>query len=201
MPDRAPDPWVLPVTLTGRIVRVEPLEPRHAPGLLAAADPALFRFTPQGPAEWSVAGFEADIRRVTALPDVVAFAMILVETGAVIGRTTYMDIRPPHRGLEIGRTWISRPHQGTKVNPEVKHLMLRHAFETLGAIRVQLATGGNNLHSQAAIAKLGAVKEGTLRKQRILADGTPRDTVYYSILDDEWPRIKAGLEARLGWNP
>lgn len=201
MPDHAPDPWVQPVTLKGRIVRVEPLELRHAPGLLAAADPSLFRFTPQGPAEWSVAGFEADIRRVTALPDVVAFAMVHAQTGAVIGRTTYMDIRPPNKGLEIGRTWISRPHQGTKVNPEVKYLMLRHAFETLGAIRVQFTTGGNNLHSQAAIAKLGAVKEGTLRKQRILPDGSPRDTVYYSILDNEWPAIKARLEDRLGWKP
>ena len=193
--------WVEPVTLEGRAVRVEPLELRHAPGLLAAADPELFRFTPQGPAEWSVAGFEADIRKVTALADVVAFAMVHVRTGAVIGRTTYMDIRPPNRGLEIGRTWIARPHQGTGVNPEVKYLMLRHAFETLGAIRVQFTTGGNNLHSQGAIAKLGAVREGVLRKQRILPDGTHRDTVYYSILDSEWPGVKRALEARLGYAP
>ena len=193
--------WVEPVTMNGRVVRLEPLELRHAPGLLAAASPELFRFTPQAPPEWSVAGFEADIRKVNAIEDVVAFAMVLVETGAVIGRTTYMEIREQHKGLEIGRTWISRPHQGTKVNPEVKYLMLRHAFERLGAMRVQFTTGGTNLHSQAAIAKLGAVKEGVLRKQRILPDGTPRDTVYYSILDSEWRGIKRSLEARRGYVP
>jgi N-acetyltransferase len=193
--------WVEPVMLCGRVVRVEPLELRHAPGLLEAATPDLFTYTPQAPKEWSLAGFEADVRRVTTLPGVVAFAMVEVATGKVIGRTTYMDIQPDSRGLEIGRTWISRPHQGTAVNPEVKYLMLRHAFEMLGAIRVQFTTGGTNLHSQAAIAKLGAVREGVLRKNRIMPTGLPRDTVYYSILEEEWPAVKLRLTERLGWEP
>lgn len=188
---------VQPVTLTGRVVRLEPLEPRHAPGLLAAADPSLFRFTPQGPAEWSAAGFEADIRRINAIPDSVAFAIIHLESGAVIGRTTYMEIRPNDRGLEVGRTWISRSHQGTAVNPEAKYLMLRHAFQALGTIRVQFKTGHENLHSQRAIAKLGAVCEGTLRNHMILPDGRTRHTVVFSITDAEWPAIKTGLEHRL----
>jgi RimJ/RimL family protein N-acetyltransferase len=193
--------WVTPVTLEGRGVRLEPLAPVHAPGLFAAADPSLFHFTPQAPGEWSVAGFEADIRRVTALPDVVAFAVIHRSSGRVIGRTTYMDIRPQARGVEIGRTWIERAHHRSAVNPEMKYLLLRHAFQALAppAIRVQLTTSATNLHSQRAIAKLGAVREGTLRKHRIGQDGASGDTVMYSITDEEWPGIRVQLERRLGW--
>jgi RimJ/RimL family protein N-acetyltransferase len=195
--------WVEPLTLAGRIVRLEPLDVRHAPGLLAAATPDLFVHTPQAPKEWSLAGFEADVRRVNALAGVVAFAMVEVASGRVIGRTTYMEILPDHKGLEIGRTWIARPYQGTKLNPEVKYLMLRHAFESLApaAIRVQFTTGASNLHSQAAIAKLGAVREGVLRKNRIMPTGLPRDTVYYSIVAEEWGSVKKRLEERLGWVP
>ena len=109
-----PMAWIEPVTLEGKVVRLEPLEPRHAPGMFAAADPELFRFTPQYPKEWSVAGFEQQIRDLNALSDVVALAVIHRETGALIGRSTFMDIKPQHRGVEIGRTWISRPHQGTR---------------------------------------------------------------------------------------
>src|SRR4029453_5769932 len=99
--------------------------------------------------------------------------------------STYMEIRPPHKGLEIGNTWISRPHQGTRINPEMKLLMLRHAFETLGAVRVQLKTGHTNLHSQRAIAKLGATREGTLRNHMIEPDGRYRDTRVFSNHTDE----------------
>ena len=118
-----------------------------------------------------------------------------------------MDIQPESRGVEIGRTWIARAHQGTRVNPELKLLMLRHAFEELSptSIRVQLTTGGTNLHSQTAIAKLGAIREGTLRHNRIVPAGPDpagptmrRDTVYYSILESEWPDVKARLIARIG---
>ncbi len=198
--------WIAPVVLEGHLVRLEPLTTAHAPDLLAAADPEIFRFTPQMPPEWSIAGFEREIAKVTALPDVVAFAIIHRETNKAIGRTTYMDIRAPHRGVEIGRTWIGRAHQGTRVNPEIKFLMLRHAFEVLSptAIRVQLCTGGTNLHSQRAIAKLGAVREGVLRHSRIVPGGPSptdppvfRDTVFFSILADEWPTVKRGLLARI----
>jgi RimJ/RimL family protein N-acetyltransferase len=108
-----------------------------------------------------------------------------------------MDIRPKHMGLEIGTTWIGRAHQGTKVNPESKLLLLAHAFERLGCERVQLKTDGRNLQSQHAIEKLGAVKEGVLRKHMIMPDGFVRDTVMYSIVAAEWPDVKRGLEARL----
>ncbi len=189
--------WVKPITLEGGVVRLEPLHQRHAPGLLAAASPDLFRFTPQGPPEWSVAGFESNIARFTAVPDLVPFAITLRDSGEVIGRTTYMEIRPAHRGLEIGNTWISRAHQGTRVNPDMKLIMMRHAFESLAAIRVQLKTGHTNLHSQRAIAKLGAVREGVLRNHMIEPGGTFRDTVVFSITAGEWPTVKEGLEARL----
>lgn len=198
--------WITPTTLVGSIATLVPLEVKHAADLFAAAEPELFRFTPQAPPEWSVTGFERDIARVTSLPEVVALAIVHNASGRVIGRTTYIDIRADARGVEIGRTWISRAHQGTRVNPEIKYLMLRHAFEALspGAIRVQLTTGGTNLHSQRAISKLGAVREGVLRKFRIVPNGSDpaaervvRDTVVFSILDDEWPHVKRELEARL----
>ncbi len=198
--------WISPTTLSGTLLRLEPLESRHAPDLLAAADPELFRHTPQAPPEFTLAGFEQNIARVNSLPDVVALAIIHLPTGKAIGRSTFMDIQPQNRGVEIGRTWIARAHHGTRVNPELKFLMLRHAFEELSptAIRVQLTTGGTNLHSQAAISKLGATREGTLRHNRIVPSGPDpagptmlRDTVFYSILADEWPRVKQGLLGRM----
>lgn len=203
-----PIAWIEPVTLRGRVVRLEPLETRHAADLSAAADAELFRYTPQAPPELSVAGFEGQIARLRLVPNVVALAIVLEETGRAIGRSTYMDIQPEHRGVEIGRTWIGRAYQGAKVNPEIKYLMLSHAFERLTptAIRVQFTTGATNVHSQAAIAKLGAVREGVLRKNRIVPGGPDpnepkitRDSVYYSILAEEWPRVKARLEERIGW--
>jgi ribosomal-protein-alanine N-acetyltransferase len=196
--------WITPVTLRGKAVRLEPLEQRHAADLFAAADQGLFQHTMQAPEEWSVAGFEAEMEKVKASPGVVAFAIVLNETGRAMGRTTYMDIKPEYRGVEIGRTWIGRAHHGTRVNPEIKLLMLEHAFERLAptAIRVQITTNGTNLHSQAAIAKLGAVKEGVLRKARIMPPAlgrgeAVRDWVIFSILEEEWPGVKARLRDRL----
>lgn len=204
--------WVQPCVIEhaeiARVVRLEPLEQRHAPDLLAASDPELFRHSMQAPPEWSARGFELEMAKVKALPNVVAFAIVLAsgpDAGRAIGRSTYMDIRAEHRGLEIGRTWIGRRWHGTRVNPEAKYLMLRHAFERLAptAIRVQLTTNITNLHSQAAITKLGAVREGTLRKSRILppvlerTEPAVRDWVMFSIIDDEWPGAKQRLIERL----
>jgi RimJ/RimL family protein N-acetyltransferase len=201
--------WVTPTTLecpgVARTIRLVPLEMRHAEEVMALADPELFRHTMQGPDEWSIRGFEWEFERVMATWGVVAFAIVLADTGKAIGRTTFMDVRPEHRGLEIGRTWIARRYHATRVNPEAKYLMLRHAFERLSptAVRVQLTTNGTNLHSQAAISKLGAVREGVLRKARIMPPGTGRpeplvrDWVYYSVIDEEWPAVKARLEQRL----
>jgi N-acetyltransferase len=189
--------WITPITLEGTFVRLEPLQAIHAPGLLSAADRALFQFTPQGPDEWSVDGFRRDIERLNAMHDVVAFAIVSRAKEVVVGRTTYMDIQPQHRGIEIGRTWISSSCHGTVVNPETKYLMLRHAFEDRGAIRVEFKTGVDNLHSQRAIAKLGCVREGVLRQDRLLANGRARDSVVFSIVDHEWPEIKTTLEGRI----
>ena len=189
--------WIQPITLRGRSVTLEPLAPRHAPGLLAAATPELFRFTPQGPDEWSLAGFVRNIAKFTAIPDLVPFAIIHNDSGAVIGRTTFMEIRPAHRGLEIGNTWLAKAHHGTRINPEMKLLLMTHAFETLNAIRVQYKTGHTNLHSQAAIAKLGAPREGLLRNHMIEPGGNFRHTVVFSITIEEWPAIKRNLEQRL----
>lgn len=200
--------WIEPVVMNGGLIRLEPLEARHAPGLLSAADQDLFRFTPQAPAQWSVQGFVDQIATLRARPDVVPFAVVLSETGVAIGRTTYMDIQAEHQGVEIGRTWIGRAYHATAVNPEMKFLMLRHAFERLAppAVRVQLTTAATNVHSQRAIAKLGAVREGVLRSNRVVPSGPSptdppmyRDTVFFSILRDEWPTIRRGLLDRLRW--
>jgi RimJ/RimL family protein N-acetyltransferase len=141
------------------------------------------------------------MRKTLAMEGRLPFAIVLRETGQPVGSTSYFDIRPAHRGLEIGYTWYAQAYQGTHINPENKYLLLRHAFETLGAVRVQLKTDKRNLRSQHAIAKLGAKLEGTLRKHTILENGYIRDTVMFSITDDEWPEVKAGLEARLGYVP
>ncbi|HKP53920.1 MAG TPA: GNAT family protein [Chloroflexia bacterium] len=192
---------VEPVRLEGRIVRVELLSVDHAPELWEVADPGLFPYMWTWADVSSVDAFRSNIKALLSIPDWCSFAIVSQETGKAIGTTSYLEIRPAHRGLEIGSTWIGRAYHGTLVNPENKYLLLRHAFETLGAIRVQLKTDGRNLHSQAAIAKLGAKLEGTLRKHVVMPDGFLRDTVMYSIIDDEWPGVKAGLEARLGYVP
>ena len=189
------------VRLDGRVVRVEPLSVDHALDLWEVADPGLFPYMWSWADVSSVDAFRRNIEALLAIPDWRSFAIVMQETGKAVGCTSYLEIRPAHRGLEIGSTWIGRAYQGTSVNPENKYLLLRHAFETLGAIRVQLKTDGRNLQSQAAIAKLGAKLEGTLRKHIVMPDGYLRDTVMYSILDDEWPVVKAGLEARLGYVP
>ncbi|HET7076905.1 MAG TPA: GNAT family protein [Chloroflexia bacterium] len=191
---------VAPITLQGREIRLEPLTLDHAPALWRQADPAIFAYIPH-PVDDTLPAFETYLSGLLRAPDYQPFAMVRQETGQSVGVTCYMDIRPAHRGLEIGSTWIARPYQGTRVNPESKYLLLRHAFENLGAVRVQLKTDGRNRQSQAAIAKLGAQREGVLRKHLILQDGYIRDTVMFSIIAEEWPAVKAGLETRLGYAP
>lgn len=188
-----------PVTLEGRHVRLEPLAERHLDGLWAAADdPALWRFT------WDRLGSRADVdgwfaraeqarRAGTALP----FATVLASDGTVVGSTRFMNASAPDLRVEIGSTFVGAAWQRTAVNTEAKYLMLRHAFEAWGCVRVELKTGHRNLRSQAAILGLGARQEGTLRRHTRMPDGTWRDTVYFSVLDDEWPKVKAGLEARM----
>ena len=155
---------VRPVVIEGKTVRVEPLTWEHSEGLWRVAEPAIFKITPGPMGEWNRENWDVFMKKTLAMEGRIPFAVVLKETGQPVGSTSYFDIRPAHKGLEIGYTWYAMAYQGTQVNPENKYLLLRHAFETLGAIRVQLKTDKRNLRSQAAIAKLGAKLEGTLRK-------------------------------------
>jgi RimJ/RimL family protein N-acetyltransferase len=188
---------VQPVVLEGPSIRLEPLTLEHVPRLWPRADLDLFEHMLEWPRDASLEAFDAWVRLSLAKPGSLLFAIVDRATGDALGTTGYLEIRPPHRGLEVGRTWIARGHQGTRVNPESKLLLLTHAFEALGAVRVQLRTDVNNLHSQRAIEKLGARREGVLRRFQIRANGFGRDTAVYSIIDEEGPAVKAGLEARL----
>ncbi len=187
---------VEPITLEGETVRLEPLAEGHAADLARAASEDLFAYH-FPPSELSEDGFRTQIAGLSSLPDWCPFAIVHREEQRAVGMSCYLDIRAAHRGLEIGFTWVGKPWQRTRVNPEAKLLLLRHAFETLGAIRVQLKTDLRNTQSQRAIEKLGAVREGVLRKQMVLPDGHQRDTVMYAITDDEWPALREGLEKRL----
>jgi RimJ/RimL family protein N-acetyltransferase len=126
-----------------------------------------------------------------------AFAVFHERDGGVVGSTSYLGVAPKRKIAEIGSTWYSSEVQGTVVNPECKYLLLKHAFEDWGAIRVQLGTDVNNVHSQRAILKLGAKFEGKLRNHGFRQDGSIRDTVLYSIIASEWLAVKKGLEARV----
>jgi RimJ/RimL family protein N-acetyltransferase len=191
---------VTPVTMEGTRVRLEPLTQSHQEALTAIGlDEEIWRWTSTAPirtaeemaAYIALALAERDGGR--ALP----FATIDRATGRAIGSTRYAAIEPRHRRLEIGWTWLGRAWQRTAANTEAKYLMLRHAFETLGCIRVELKTDALNERSRAAIQRIGAREEGTLRRHMVTSTGRIRDTVYYSILDSEWTQVKAELEGRL----
>lgn len=190
-----------PILLAGRLVRLEPLTPGHAAGLFEAlmADPAVWRWLPGPPPESSAQLAEqiAGDLEMQARGELVPFTQVEQATGRPVGRTNYLNISRRDRGLEIGGTWLGKPWHRTGLNTEAKYLLLRHAFEELGAVRVQLKTDGRNLQSQAAITRLGAVREGTLRKHMLVHDGVIRDTVMFSVIDTEWPAVKARLEGML----
>lgn len=188
---------VEPISLEGPTIRLEPLVPGHAPLLWPKAGPEVFQHTLEWPRDETAEAFEDWLRYCLTRPDAFLWTLFVKETGEAVGMTGYLEIRPQHLGLEIGRTWIARSHQGTRINPESKYLLLRHAFEDLGAVRVQFKTDLNNVHSQRAIEKLGAQREGVLRRYQKRSNGFVRDTVVYSILAEEWPEVKARLEARL----
>ncbi|HEV8612924.1 MAG TPA: GNAT family protein, partial [Gemmatimonadales bacterium] len=189
-----------PLVLEGDAVRLEPLEQRHAEALLeAAADPEIWLYLPAYQPQ-SLAAMQAWIEganKAATSGDQIPFAILDPVTGRAVGSTRFLEIRWDSRALEIGWTWLAGPVQRTRVNTETKFLLLRHAFEDLGALRVQFKTDGRNVRSQRALERIGALKEGVLRKQRINHDGYVRDAVYYSILDDEWPAVWAGLVEKL----
>ncbi len=188
---------VEPVTLEGARVRMEPLSlDRHFEGLCAIGlDPELWR--------WTIAEIRTadDLRRYleTALREQQAgfslpFATRDLASGRVAGCTRFGNIAREHLRVEIGWTWVGRPFQRSHVNTEAKYLMLRHAFETWRCRRVELKTDARNRRSRAAMLRIGCVEEGTMRKHMVREDGAPRDSTYYSVVDDEWPSVKARLE-------
>jgi RimJ/RimL family protein N-acetyltransferase len=191
---------VQPVSLIGRVVRLEPLSESHIPELaLAGADETIWRFMPYGlvNSETKMGEWVRDLLGRAARGTDLPFAVIHLDSGKAIGSTRYMDIQPQHRGLEIGGTWYGAAYQRTAVNTECKLLLLTHAFEALGCVRVQLKTDSRNERSQRAIERLGAVREGVLRDHMLMPDGYRRSSVYYSVLQAEWPGVKARLQARL----
>lgn len=183
--------------LEGRIVRLEPLVEAHRELLRTVADdPELWRWITQwGHGEHFDTMFDSRLRHA-ADGEWIHFSVRDRASGKLIGQTGYMAIDTRNDRVEIGATWYARAFQGGATNPECKYLLLGHAFAS-GAIRVELKTHASNARSRAAIAKLGAKEEGILRRHMRMPDGSVRDTVYFSILDHEWPAVKTGLEARL----
>jgi RimJ/RimL family protein N-acetyltransferase len=188
-----------PVTLTGRWLTLEPIEERHAPDIFAAMqDEEVCRYLswpPPASVEETLMLIR-EAQEAMARGTTIVFAQVLNETGRAVGSTRLLDVRPADRQVEIGATFLARSAWRTPANTESKYLFLTHCFERLGCVRVALKTDGRNVRSQEAIARLGAVREGVLRRH-MKVRGYQRDTVYYSILDDEWPAVKARLQTRL----
>jgi RimJ/RimL family protein N-acetyltransferase len=190
---------VEPVTLYGSAVRLEPLTIDHVPALaLVGLDPELWRWIPRPVTTVEemhryVSEALEEQRRGASLP----FAIVDPAGDQAIGSTRFANIQPAHRRLEIGWTWLARSHQRTGANTEAKLLLLRHAFDVLGAHRVELKTDALNETSRKAILRLGAVEEGIFRRHVVTSTGRVRDTVYFSIIDLEWPAIRARLEGML----
>lgn len=190
-----------PVILTGDKVRLEPLDMRHADELLAAAAydeiwTYLDEPTPRSPA--MIRALIDDAQEEQAGGRRLAFAIIATASGSAVGSTSYIDIRPHDRGLEIGWLWTTPSVWGAGINFEANYLLLRHAFDELGVIRVALKTDRRNVRSQRMIESLGAVREGIWRNHRILSTGFYRDTIYYSVIESEWTTVRDAMNARLG---
>ncbi|MGX7825755.1 GNAT family N-acetyltransferase [Actinokineospora sp. 24-640] len=188
--------WTTLPTLVGDHVRLAPTTPADAPGLYAAgADPGIWTWLgkrhPTAPAE-----MDGQVAEALADPTRFPFTQF-APSGEVAGTTSYYEIDVKNRGLYIGHTWIGAKWQRTALNTEAKLLLMTHAFETLGALRVGWHTDVRNERSRRAIERLGARQEGVLRSHRIRPDGTIRDTVVYSVVVEEWPEVKGRLTARL----
>jgi RimJ/RimL family protein N-acetyltransferase len=191
--------WVAPVVLEGRKIRLEPLSEKHLDGLASVAfEPSIWQWTLARPTDR--AGLQAWLE--AALANAAAgteqpFATIDQVTGQAIGSTRYLSIVPEHRRLEIGWTWLGRAWQRSGANREAKLLLLGHAFDQLGANRVEFKTDSRNEPSRTALLGIGATFEGIFRNHMIMPDGPLRHSAYYSVIADEWPTVRAGLEASL----
>ena len=188
------------VRIRGEIVVLEPLKARHGDALLeAAADARIWQWMPYDASE-SREGFDAwfeSALEASSAGSETAFAVLDATDGVVLGSTRYLALRPEHRTLEIGWTWFARSAWGTGANTEAKLLLLGHAFEHLGCLRVEFKTDSRNERSRAALEALPARFEGVFRKHMLVRGGERRDSAYYSIIDEEWPEVKAALERRL----
>ncbi|HUP83145.1 MAG TPA: GNAT family protein [Candidatus Limnocylindria bacterium] len=191
--------WVEPVTLEGSVVRLEPLSLDHLSGLTQVGlDAEIWRWMPmfvQSPQDMRTLIEEAQAEADAGT--MVPLATIDLATGKPVGSTRYLSIVPQHRRLEIGWTWIAPGWQHSAVNTEAKLLMLSHAFDKLGALRVEFKTDALNEKSRAALLKIGAVEEGVFRHHMVMPGGRRRDSAYYSVIEEEWPRVYQHLETRL----
>jgi len=195
---------IKPTILTGRTVSLVPLSIAHVPDLTAAGqNRAIWTYMRYGEVdtEERMLAFVSHLLDQQAAGTDLPFAVThLPSQGLAIGTTRYMNIEPANRSLEIGGTWYGVDYQRTVVNTEAKYLLLRHAFETLGCIRVQFKADLRNERSQRAIERIGAVREGVLRDHVILPDGTIRCSVIFSIIKSEWPTVKQRLMEKLGYS-
>jgi RimJ/RimL family protein N-acetyltransferase len=195
----AAEPWARPVTLEGRRIRLEPLEIRHLDDLAAAGlDPATWTWTLARPADRAGlrAWIEAALAGATAGTEL-PFATIDRASGRAIGSTRFLNIVPEHRRLEIGWTWVGPAFRRTGANREAKLLQLTHAFEDLGANRVEFKTDSRNEASRAALLGIGATFEGIFRNHMVMPSGPLRHSAYYSVVAEDWPAVRARLEALL----
>ncbi|HEY1102854.1 MAG TPA: GNAT family protein [Burkholderiaceae bacterium] len=182
-------------TLAGTQVTLEPLQAAHVPALLqAAADGELWNspvtvIPGPGTVDAYVATALAGRQAGTVMP----FVIVQSASGRIVGSTRFWKIDRTHRKLEIGHTWLGRSMQRTGINTEAKFLLLRHAFEDMACVRVQFTTDELNTASRAAIARIGAQQEGIVRHERIMPDGRKRNSVRFSIIDSEWPAVRALL--------
>ena len=192
-------PWVEPVTLEGSVVRLEPLSLDHLPGLTQIGlDADIWRWMPsniQTPGEMRTYIDNALAGRETGRE--MPFATIERSSGRVVGGTRYMNIEPQHRRLEIGFTWLAPAWQRTALNTEAKLLMMAHAFNALGALRVEFKTDSLNDKSRTALLGIGAKEEGTMRNHMVTDSGRRRHSVYFSVIEEEWPQVRQHLEMRL----
>jgi RimJ/RimL family protein N-acetyltransferase len=190
---------VEPVVLENAFVRLEPVDEPHRQGLRAAAkgDTPLFDYMPM---DLSGDGFDRWFdwsRSVSDGRHELAFAVVRKSDGRIVGSTRYLNIDVANKRLEIGHTWYARDTWSSAVNPSCKFLLFEHSFEALGWNRVELKCDARNKRSRAAILKLGAKEEGTLRKHMVLRDGYVRDTIYFSVVADEWPSVRNVLRQRI----
>jgi RimJ/RimL family protein N-acetyltransferase len=192
-----------PLVLAGRHVRLVPMTPEHVPALWEAGrDPELWRVGMSVMrSEDDMHRYVEDALRAQAAGSALPFVTTEADTGRVVGSTRLANAEAAHRRVEIGWTWIAAPWQRTAINTEAKYLLMRHAFEALLCVRVELKTDALNERSRRAILRIGAREEGILRKHQVTETGRVRDTVYFSVIDDEWPAVRARLEAMLGGSP